>query len=170
MVTAYTAAQLTASGKAFGAFLGASYHTGVVIGAAVILYYTTVGGVKAVAYSDLLQGVLMFCGLLVLPVVGISAAGGWMPLMSHLRAIDPTLLAPMGNLGFSLAGVVCAVSFMGIGLAFLGAPQLLTGFISARSECDIVHGSLIAVLSIIVFDVGAVFAGMPRSPTPRAAS
>ena len=170
MVTAYTAAQLTASGKAFGAFLGASYHTGVVIGAAVILYYTTVGGFKAVAYSDLLQGVLMFCGLFVLPVVGISAAGGWMPLMSHLRAIDPTLLAPMGNLGFSLAGVVSAVSFMGIGLAFLGAPQLLTRFISARSERDIVHGSLIAVLSIIVFDVGAVFAGMAgRSLFPNLA-
>jgi len=73
MVTTYTAAQLTASGKAFSSFLGTSYLTGVLTGAVVILFYTTVGGFKAVAYSDLLQGVLMFAGLLVLPIVGIAA-------------------------------------------------------------------------------------------------
>lgn len=160
MVTAYTAAQLTASGKAFGSFLGTSYTTGVLIGAAVILYYTTVGGFKAVAYSDLLQGVLMFFGLLVMPIVGISAAGGWAALMARLRAIDPSLLEPMGTLGFSVAGVMSALGFMGIGLAFLGAPQLLTRFISARGRKDITTGGLLAVICIIVFDLGAVFAGM----------
>ena len=160
MVTAYTAAQLTASGKAFSSFLGTSYAGGVLIGAAVILYYTTVGGFKAVAYSDVLQGVLMFSGLLALPIVGISAAGGFSQLMERLHSVDPSLLEPMGTLGFSVAGVMSAVSFMGIGLAFLGAPQLLTRFISARDRTQIVNGSLIAVICIIVFDVGAVFAGM----------
>ncbi|SVE33741.1 uncharacterized protein METZ01_LOCUS486595, partial [marine metagenome] len=67
MVTAYTAAQLTASGKAFSSFLETSYSTGVWIGAAVILYYTSVGGFKAVAYSHLLQGILMLICLAVLP-------------------------------------------------------------------------------------------------------
>ena len=60
MVAAYTAAQLTATGKAFDSFLGTGYQTGVFLGLAVILFYTTVGGFKAVAYSDVLQGVLMF--------------------------------------------------------------------------------------------------------------
>lgn len=54
MVTFYTAAQLTASGKAFDSFLGTGYGIGVVVGAAVILFYTTVGGFKAVAYTDFL--------------------------------------------------------------------------------------------------------------------
>jgi SSS family transporter len=160
MVMAYTAAQLTASGKAFSSFLGTSYAVGVLIGTAVILYYTTVGGFKAVAYNDLLNGVLMFLGLLVLPIVGITAAGGWTSLMSSLRTADPNLLKPMGEFGWSMTGVVSAVSFLGIGLAFLGAPQLLTRFISARSRGEIVQGSLLAVICIIVFDTGAVFAGM----------
>ncbi len=160
MVTAYTAAQLTASGKAFSSFLDMSYGAGVLLGAGVILYYTTVGGFKAVAYSDLLQGVLMFAGLLTLPIVGIAAAGGWSNLMSNLHSADPTLLKPMGEFGFTVKGVVSAASFVGIGLAFLGAPQLLTRFISARGRRDLVDGSAIAVICIIVFDVGAVFAGM----------
>ncbi|SVE18888.1 uncharacterized protein METZ01_LOCUS471742, partial [marine metagenome] len=160
MVTVYTAAQLTASGKAFSAFLGISYTTGALIGAAVILYYTTVGGFKAVAYSDLLQGVLMFLGLLVLPIVGITAAGGWMAMISGLRSIDQSLLNPMGSFGVSVSGVVSALSFLGIGLAFLGAPQLLTRFIAAKGRKEIVSGGLLAVICIIVFDIGAVFAGM----------
>jgi SSS family transporter len=160
MVTAYTAAQLTASGKAFGSFLGTSYTAGVLIGAAVILYYTTVGGFKAVAYSDLLQGVLMFACLVTLPIVAIPAAGGWTEVMGALHAEDPALLEPMGSFGLTLPGVMSALGFVGIGLAFLGAPQLLTRFISARDQKQIVEGGFIAVICVVGFDVGAVFSGM----------
>ncbi len=160
MVTAYIAAQLTASGKAFGSFLGTSYVAGVLIGAAVILYYTTIGGFKAVAYCDLFHGVLMFCALFVLPIVGVTAAGGWGSLMSQLEATDPNLLLPMGSHGMSAQGVAAIASFLGIGLAFLGAPQLLTRFIAARDRKEIVNASVIAVICIIVFDVGAVLSGM----------
>ena len=160
MVTAYTAAQLTASGKAFGSFLGTSYAAGVWIGAAVILYYTTVGGFKAVAYSDLLQGVLMLACLAVLPIVGMAGVGGWSALMEGMRAEDPNLLALMGASGFSLAGIISVAGFIAIGFAFLGAPQLLTRFIAARSQRDILKGGKIAVGCILVFDIGAVFSGM----------
>jgi Na+/proline symporter len=66
----------------------------------------------------------------------------------------------MGELGWSVPGIASAIGFVGIGLAFLGAPQLLTRFISAKNRGEIVQGSVIAVICIIVFDVGAVFAGM----------
>lgn len=160
MVVAYLAAQLVATGKAFNAFLGMSYAGGVLLGAAITLIYTTVGGFKAVAYTDLVQGILMASGLAVLAVVGVAAVGGWLPLMEGLQAEDPNLLLAMGQYGFSAAGIISALSFMGIGLAFLGVPQLMVRFISAKDDQEIVSGSVIAVLSILVFDLGAVFAGM----------
>lgn len=160
MVALYIAAQLTAAGKAFGSYLELSYETGVLLGAAVVLFYTTVGGFKAVAYSDLVQGVLMFGCLLALPIVGIAAAGGWTPMLDQLGAADPDLLAPMGGAGFSVAGVLSALSFAGVGLAFLGAPQLLVRFISARGLDEIPRAGGIAAVSIIVFDTGAVLSGM----------
>lgn len=160
MVVAYTAAQFTAMGKAFGSFAGTTYTAGVFIGAAIILFYTSVGGFKAVAYSDLLQGLLMFFGLLILPFVAFAAAGGWTAVMDRLRAQDPALLAPMGTLGLTVPGVISALGFVAVGLAFLGAPQLLTRWISARDRRDIVHGGPIAVVCIIVFDLGAVFGGI----------
>jgi len=156
----YTAAQFTAAGKAFESFLGTSYATGVWIGAAIILFYTTVGGFRAVAYSDLLQGVLMFACLLVLPIVGVAAAGGVAATVDALRAQDPSLLAPMGAAGWSPAGVASAAGFAAIGLAFLGSPQLLTRFIAARDTHAIRRGGPIAIVCIVVFDVGAVTAGM----------
>jgi SSS family transporter len=160
MVAAYTAAQLTATGKAFDSFLGTGYTAGVFIGLAVILFYTTVGGFKAVAYSDFVQGVLMFGALLVLPIVGIAAVGGWTAFVDGLRAADPDLLFPGGGLGFTATGVASAIGFVGIGLAFLGAPQLLGRFISARDQRQIVRAGPIAVLCIVVFDLGAILAGM----------
>ena len=160
MVMAYTAAQLTASGKAFDSFLGTGYTAGVWIGLAIVLFYTTVGGFKAVAYSDFLQGVLMLGCLVTLPVVGIVAAGGWGEMLSALGSADEALLRPMGEFGLSPAGVASALGFVAIGFAFLGSPQLLTRFMAARDQKQIIDGGFWAVLCVIGFDVGAVFAGM----------
>ena len=160
MVTAYTAAQLTAMGKAFDSFIGTSYTTGTIIGLAFILFYTTVGGFRAVAWSDLAQGLLMFVGLLIMPFVGFAAGGGWSAVIESLRAQDPALLTPMGAAGLTVPGIISAAGFVAVGLAFLGAPQLLVRWISARDHRQIVNGGLIAVLCIIVFDLGAVFTGI----------
>ncbi|MFC1660481.1 sodium/proline symporter [Gemmatimonadota bacterium] len=160
MVMAYTAAQLTASGKAFDSFLGTGYTAGVWIGLAIVLFYTTVGGFKAVAYSDFLQGVLMLGCLVALPLVAIPAVGGWTETMAALHRADPALLRPMGEFGWSVAGVASAFGFVAIGFAFLGSPQLLTRFMAARDQKEIVNGGLWAVLCVIGFDVGAVFGGM----------
>ena len=160
MVAFYVAAQLTATGKAFDSFLGTGYSTGVYLGLAVILFYTGVGGFKAVAYSDFVQGVLMFGCLLTLPVVGIAAVGGWSAFVDGLRAADPTLLLPGGGMGFTATGIASTVGFLGVGLAFLGAPQLLGRFVAAKNQREIVKAGPIAVICIVVFDMGAIFAGM----------
>ena len=159
MVTAYAAAQFTASGKAFDSFLDTGYEWGVWLGLLIVLFYTTVGGFKAVAYSDFVQGALMLGCLIVLPLVAMSEAGGFDATMAALRDADPALLAPMGAEG-GLAGALTAVGYVAIGFAFLGSPQLLTRFMAARNQKQIRDGGLWAVLCVIGFDVGAVFAGM----------
>ena len=80
--------------------------------------------------------------------------------MAAVGAADPALLRPMGEHGLTLTGVMSAVSFVGIGLAFLGAPQLLTRFMSARNRGQILGGGVMAVVCMIVFDIGAVLTGI----------
>ena len=90
MVMTYVAAQMVATGKAFSGFMDISYTTAVVFGASIIIAYTLVGGYKAVAYTDLLQGILMLLGLIIVPLVAIDAAGGWDAVTNILRLDDPT--------------------------------------------------------------------------------
>ena len=160
MVTAYVAAQMVAGGKAFGSFMGMEYTTAVLLGAGITMAYTFVGGYKAVAYTDVLQGVLMLIGLIVMPVVAINELGGWESMIAALSAIDPTLLSPFGAAAGGLGDWVLIFSFLAVGLPFLGVPQLMVRFMSARSEHEIARAGVISVVVILAFDIGAVLTGM----------
>jgi len=160
MVGAYVAAQMVATGKAFAGFTELDYPTGVVVGAAVIIFYTLVGGYKAVAWTDLFQGILMLCGLVIVPLLAIDAAGGWDVVAANLREQDAGLLSPWGPEGKSTAAVVGIVSFLAVGLPFMGVPQLMVRFMSARTEESLVPAMTISVIVILLFDLGAVLTGM----------
>jgi Na+/proline symporter len=160
MVCAYVTAQMVASGKALSSFMGLDYSTAVVVGAAIIMAYTFVGGYKAVAYSDVLQGVLMLAGLIVVPLVAVSAAGGWQGVTGALAAENPSLLSMWSITDSGLPGWIALASFLAIGLPFLGVPQLMVRFMSARDDRELVKASVVSVIVILLFDVGAVTAGM----------
>jgi sodium/proline symporter len=160
MVGAYVAAQMVASGKALSQFIGLSYPAAVMLGAVVIIAYTLVGGYKAVAWTDLVQGVLMWLGLIAVPVVAIAFAGGWGAVVDSLARQDPALLDIWGPQQSGIVTAVAVVSFVAIGLGFLGVPQLLVRFMSARSEKSLVPAMWISIFVILCFDIGAVLTGM----------
>jgi sodium/proline symporter len=160
MVTTYITAQMVASGKAFSSFLGMDYKVGVVLGSVIIIAYTLVGGYKAVSYTDVLQGVLMLAGLIVMPIVAVSAAGGWDNITSTLVTDNPDYLN-MFSLGDGGIGAWIAIaSFVAIGLPFLGVPQLLVRFMSARDDVELKKARVVSVVVMFLFGVGAVTAGI----------
>ena len=160
MVCAYVTAQMVASGKALSSFVGMDYSSAVIVGAIIIIAYTFVGGYKAVAYTDVVQGVLMLGGLIIVPAVAVSAAGGWQSVTSNLAAQDPGLLSMWNITDSGFPGWIALVSFLAIGLPFLGVPQLMVRFMSARDEDELKKARILSVIVILLFDVGAVTAGM----------
>ena len=160
MVTVYVTAQLVASGKALSGFLGMNYKTGVVVGSAIIIGYTFVGGYKAVSYTDVLQGVLMLLGLIFVPAASIYAAGGWDSMTSNLVSQDPALVSMFALTEDGISGWVAVASFVAIGLPFLGVPQLLVRYMSARDDEEIRKARIVSVLVLLVFTFGAVTAGI----------
>ncbi len=159
MVTAYVTAQLIASGKALSEFVGMDYRVGVIVGSAIIIAYTFIGGYKAVSYTDVLQGVLMLLGLIFVPVVAVNAAGGWDSVTSNLIAQDPNLVN-MFSFSDGIAGWVGVVSFVAIGLPFLGVPQLLVRFMSARDDVELKKARYVSVGITLFFTIGAVTTGI----------
>ncbi|MCH7822704.1 MAG: sodium/proline symporter [Proteobacteria bacterium] len=160
MVIAYVAAQMIATGKAVSSFTDMNFETGVYVGGAIIIAYTFVGGYKAVSYTDVLQGVLMLLGLILVPAAAIYAAGGWKSVVSSLTAADPEFLNMFSFADAGMIGWIGIISFVAIGLPFLGVPQLLVRFMSARDDVELKKARVVSVAVLLLFTLGAVTAGI----------
>ena len=160
MVTTYVTAQMVASGKALSSFVGWDYRTGVIDGAVIIIGYTFVGGYKAVSYTDVVQGVLMLLGLILVPAAAIYASDGWGGVVASLEQQDPNLLDMFAVTGDGLSGWVVIISFMAIGLPFLGVPQMLVRYMSASDDGAVRKARVMSIAVMIIYLGGAVTAGV----------
>ncbi len=160
MVTTYVTAQMVASGKALSSFVGWDYRTGVIVGAVIIIGYTFVGGYKAVSYTDVVQGVLMLLGLILVPAAAIYASDGWGGVVASLEQQDPNLLDMFAVTGDGLSGWVVIISFMAIGLPFLGVPQMLVRYMSASDDGEVRKARVMSIAVMIIYLGGAVTAGV----------
>jgi len=161
-MTAYVAAQFVASGKALSVTFGFDYMTSVLIGAAVILFYTMLGGFFAVAWTDALQAMMMLFWLLVIPTLGIIKLGGpaalWSTLASMTSPGDGFLSLRVGKEGIAL--VTFIVGMIGIGLGYPGQPHVLVRFMAIRKPSLVRRGALIGVIWAVLALYGAVFIGL----------
>jgi Na+/proline symporter len=73
----WAGAQIRAFGQVLASTSGTmSPDVGIAVAAATVLVYTTAGGLLADAWTDLLQGIVLSIGLLVVAFLVVSAAGG----------------------------------------------------------------------------------------------
>ena len=156
----YVAAQFDAVGKAMFATFGWPHWRGVWAGAAIVVFYTAMGGFAAVAWTDFVQGWLMLITLVVLPVVVLAQLHGVGGLaetfaganMSHL------LTATGGRSGWPLvAGILGG---LGVGLGYVGQPHLLARYMSIRSTGDIKTARSVAIVWAVLAYGGAVLMGL----------
>jgi sodium/proline symporter len=159
----YVAAQMTAAGKAFSSSLGfegrSGYVLGVVIGAAVIILVTSLGGFRAVAWTDLFQGLLVAIALIALPLYAIARLGGFGALVQGLGAIDPNLLsAGGGRIGPALWGFI--IGQLGIGLGYPGMPHVITRYMATRNDREVQRLQVIAMFWGVAVFYGAGLVGL----------
>ncbi len=155
----YVAAQLTATGKAMEAILGMPYARGVIVGGGIVVVYTLLGGFRAVAWTDFLQGLVMVGALVVMPLLVVAEVGGYHGLLARLEAVHPALVEPTGNLtGALLFGSVTGL--LGIGLGYPGQPHVLTRYMAASSDEKIRQTQVIAMVWGVLVFYGAGFLGL----------
>jgi len=159
-VTIFVSSQIDATGIAFESFLNVNYFQGALIGFFIVLIYIFVGGFVAVVWSDLFQGLLMFIGLVALPIVVYFSMGGTRGVMDQLHAIDPAMTDIWGGFDDPWMSVFTMLGFAMIGLGFLGSPQVYVRFMSVRKESMIDKGRWIAILFTLLTDAAAVTIGI----------
>ena len=136
-----------------------SYELGAVIVTAVILVYVTVGGMRADAYTDVLQGILMLVTLLA--AVGIVSAGlgGFSEANSRLATEFPDLISRPGGGDFFTPQIW--ISYMVLWtLCDPMFPQLFQRFYAAKDERSIkismiMYAPITAIMFLLPVLIGA---------------
>lgn len=138
--TFYVSSGMVAGGKFFLSSFGLDYHTGLLIVSAVVIFYTFFGGFLAVSYTDVVQGLIMFFALLLVPIVGIFLTGGFSDTVTSIQAVDPQLLNFIS--GASFLGVVSALAW---GLGYFGQPHIIVRFMAIGSVKEMKNARRIGI-------------------------
>nr|MEE4268366.1 sodium/proline symporter [Candidatus Krumholzibacteria bacterium] len=157
--TFYVAAQFLAAGKVLHFYLGISPLQGMLIGAVLVGFYTAAGGLLAVSWTDLVQGIIMLITLSVLPLAVLTEVGGPGGLQAKLAAFGGQYLtlAP-GDTGWAaFSGVAGSLA---IGLGYMGQPHLVLRFMATSSQKEIDKGRFIAVGWALIAFFGAIAIGL----------
>ena len=160
----YVASGLAAIGKLFNSLFGWNYMAAVVVGAVVIISYTSIGGFNAVATMDLIQSVIMTCALAVIVVFGVVQAGGMDAVIAHARTLPGFFsFTETYNAASGAAepyGFIRIVSMMAWGLGYFGMPHILVRFMAIRDENELTLSRRIAGTWVVISMGVAVFIGI----------
>ena len=159
-VIIYVSSQIDVTGKAFESMMGIDYYWGAIIGFLIVLSYIFIGGFVAAVWSDLFQGVLMFLGLVLLPIVVFFSMDGSTGIAESLNNIDPALTNWFGTSDDPWFNLATMLGFAFIGLGFLGSPQVYVRFMSIKNEAQIDKGKWVAVVFTLLTDAAAVTIGI----------
>jgi len=135
-----------------------SYEMGAVVVTLVILAYVTIGGMRADAYTDVLQGMLMVVTMIA--AVGIVSAGlgGFETANERLAAEFPDLITRPGGADFFTPQIW--ISYMVLWtLCDPMFPQLFARFYAARDEKSIRFSAMMYPVITCVLFLGPVLIG-----------
>ncbi|MGG1676447.1 sodium/pantothenate symporter [Neobacillus sp. NRS-1170] len=133
---------------------GLPYTYALLIFVGSVLVFVIVGGFRAVALTDAVQGVVMFMGTLILLIATIKAGGGIPKIISDLAAENPNLISPFGA-DRELTPAYVSSFWILVGVGVVGLPQITVRAMSYKNS-KAMHSAII--IGTIV--VGFIMLGM----------
>jgi SSS family solute:Na+ symporter len=106
-----------ALGLLFQLVLGWSFSQSVLLSAAIVLAYTSLGGLTSAIYNEVLQFFLIVLGFAPLAILSLLRAGGWDGMASRLPAVMTHAWKYMGHasenpMGVEVFGLVAGLGFV----------------------------------------------------------
>ncbi|SFE44627.1 sodium/pantothenate symporter [Lentibacillus persicus] len=126
------AAQWVGGAYLIQSLTGLSYTAALFIFTLSVLIYVIIGGFRAVAMTDTIQGIVMFIGTFVLLVAVIMAGGGLSSIFSELVAENPNFVTPFGQDGQLSAAYISSYWIL-VGVGVIALPQVTVRAMSYKS-------------------------------------
>lgn len=143
------AAQWIGGARLIESLIGINYTTALFIFAVSVLIYVTVGGFRAVALTDAIQGSIMFVGTLILLIAVIIAGGGIPKIIADLTAENPNLITPYGSEG-QLTPTYVSSFWILVGVGVVALPQIAVRAMSYKSS-QAMHRAIIIGTVVVGF-------------------
>ncbi|MBN2752161.1 MAG: sodium:solute symporter family protein [Rhodospirillaceae bacterium] len=138
-------AQVGAMGHVFHLFLGIERIWGVLLGCSIVILYSTVGGMRAVVWTDILQFTVLAVGIPLALYYGVESVGGWQSMVQAVPAQRLSLPSdPMGMLGLGSL-------FLAFVLGETLVPPYVQRLAIGRSVKDVSRGTLLSGVFSIPF-------------------
>lgn len=160
----YTASGFAACGKLFSSLFGVDYFWAMVISAAVIAGYTTLGGFMAASFTDLIQSIIMTAAIITVLGFGITVAGGFENVMANASALPGYLdMSASYDAATGTAteyGFISKVSTLAWGLGYFGMPHILLRFMAIEDKQKLKLSRRVATTWVVISLGIAVFIGI----------
>jgi len=159
----YTASAFSAGAKLFNFVFGTDYTLSLTIGALIIISYTFLGGFFAVCWTDLIQGILMFVALVIVPFAALAAVPNISAVDFPVADINGVIVEyytsfiQNSNGSFAWQTIVSGLAW---GLGYFGMPHILVRFMAIKSSDMIKKSRLIATIWVAITLVAAVLVGV----------
>ncbi len=160
----YAASGFAACGKLFSSLFGTSYIAAMLISAAVIVLYCTLGGFLAASTTDLIQSIVMTFALIVVLCLGVYKAGGVGEVVNNAKAMTGYLDVFKG---FNVAtgeigsyGALPVVSTMAWGLGYFGMPHILLRFMAIKDPTKLKTSRRVASVWVVISMGVAILIGI----------
>ena len=159
----YTAGVYKGISTLFEMGFGIPYEYCVIIMAILTAVYVILGGYKATAMNDFIQGVIMLFGIVAIIAAVLSAQGGLSAAVEKLAQLPADGATEPGSGMFAswfgpdpwgLLGVVVLTS-----LGTMGLPQMVGKFYSITDEAAIKRGTIISTIFAFIVAGGCYFLG-----------
>ena len=150
---AYAAGQLVAAGGIIQVLLGWDLGPSFALATAVVIAYTATGGYLAVTYTDWIQVILLFVGIV---IIGLPVAFMHAGSPADVAAALPESYFHLGSWGWpTIAAFVVSIT-----LSFFTAMDGFTRCFAARSERAATRGAYLAVAGLVPLAFAATWLGI----------
>ena len=156
----YTASGFVSGAKLFSTVFNLNYNVALLIAVLVVVSYTFAGGFFAVCWTDLVQGILMFMAIVIVPVAAVESMGGLSATLSNINSVNPELLNAFTSSDGSRVALISVVSSLAWGLGYFCQPHILVRFMGIKNADDIKHSRRIAMVWVIFSLTAAVLVGL----------
>lgn len=158
----WVSGMLVGFGIIFESLTGTPLAVGIIGGAVIVIAYTSMGGMLAVALTDFVQIIIVAVGLLLLFAVVVQDAGGWSTIYAQIPD-EAWRMRPLKNTGAQWLNYLRA--WFIFGLADIASQSLLQRAMAAKSERVAQYSFYLAGIGYLAFAMIPVTLGIIASVT-----